>query len=326
MRAPPCPTILVTCQPALNMGSVAPVTVSVPPMIPPCLPSMHVMGYPTVLMQGLPATQLTSPSIGNGGCAPIGATLVPNVTNVFYGYAREGTESGAPAGGITLDELHAIDRSLAGAQVECACLEGGVARVRVHRFAASVPGAVFHSLRGLGPGRLASVLLDLRGSGGGEVAALVRLAGQFLALGALVATLVDGDGDEVELRSQQAIDHDVPVVVLVDRGTASVAEVLAGSLQAHGRAVVVGERTYGKGDVQMVVAAADGTTRYETVGTLRLPGGRSVQGRGVEPDLPAPDDGVVRWEARASCLPVAMRIAVRKSYLRENDETERTRP
>lgn len=147
MRAPPCPTILLTCQPALNMGSVAPVTVSIPPMIPPCLPSTHVMGYPTILLSGLPATQLTSPSIGNGGCAPVGATLVPNVTNVFYANANTGqaeTDSRHAAGTpVTLNDLLALDRSLSGPDVESAPLDGGVGYLRIRCFSSRVPFRVF---------------------------------------------------------------------------------------------------------------------------------------------------------------------------------------
>ncbi|HEY1692683.1 MAG TPA: S41 family peptidase [Polyangiaceae bacterium] len=312
MRAPPCPTILVTSQPALNMGSIAPVTVSVPPMIPPCLPSTHVMGYPTIVLQGLPATQLTSPSMGNGGCAPVGATLVPNVTNVFYGYARSGG-AGAAEGrrAWSLEEARALDGSLEGPCVESSLRAGGVGSVRIRRFAPGVPAAFFHAVRALTGEGMTALLVDLRGNGGGAVDAFLQLAGDFLEEGTLVATLVDGDGDGVECRARSSSDYAFPLVLLVDGGTASVAEAFAGCLQAHGRAVLVGERTHGKGDVQAVVVGPDGKSSYATVATIVLPDGRRLQGAGLEPDLPPPQGpGDSRWRALAGRLSPALRDAV----------------
>jgi carboxyl-terminal processing protease len=314
-RVPPCPTILVTCSPALNMGSVAPVTVSVPPMLPPCLPSTHVMGNPTINLQGLPATSLTSPSIGNGGCAPVGATLVPNVTNVFYAYARTcETLTESPPVGMTLDDLRAIGESLAGRNVESSLRDGGVGYVRIRCFSSNVRASVFHDLRALARRGMTSLVLDLRGNGGGQVEPMVQLAGDFLEEGTLVVTMTDSDGDEVEYRARQSRDYAFPVAVLVDAGTASAAEVFAVCLQAHGRAVVVGGRTYGKSDVQRVVTLPDGTPVYATVARLTVPDGRLVQGTGVEPDLPAPHGDAATWSTLAERLPPAMRDVVRRAY------------
>jgi C-terminal processing protease CtpA/Prc len=91
----------------------------------------------------------------------------------------------------------------------------------------------------------------------------------------------------------------MPVAVLVDAGTASAAELFAGCLKAHGRAVVVGERTHGKGEAQAVVASARGAV-YGTVGSFTLPDGLRVQGAGVEPDLPWPSGDLETWRAAAS--------------------------
>lgn len=335
MRAPPCPTILVTSQPALNMGSIAPVTVSVPPMIPPCLPSTHLMGYPTIVLQGLPATQLTSPSMGNGGCAPVGATLVPNVTNVFYGYARSGADaSGEDPAEWTIDDARALAASLAGPAVECALRDGGVACVRIRAFAPGVPAAVHHALRTLPLERVSSLLVDLRGNGGGELDAFLQLAGDFLDEGALVATLIDEDDDEIAHRTHEPREHAFPVVLLVDRGTASVAEAFAACLQDHDRAVVVGEQTYGKGDVQSVVVGPGGGSAYATVATIVRPCGRRLQGSGVDPDLPpprGPGDGGASdhpaeeaWRTSARSLPPALQDAVLASYA--PSPAERTGP
>ena len=295
-------------------------------MIPPCLPSTHLMGYPTIVLQGLPATQLTSPSMGNGGCAPVGATLVPNVTNVFYGYAR--SAHGASAEGPpswTIDDARALGSSLAGPCVERSLRAGGVGCIRIHRFGPDVPAAVFDAVRALAGAGMTSLLVDLRGNGGGELDAFLHLAGDFLDEGTLIATLIDADGDEVECRARQPQDHAFPVVLLVDRGTASVAEAFAGCLQDHGRAVVVGERTYGKGDVQAVVVGPGGISSYATVATIVRPCGRRLQGPGVDPDLPPPHDrDDEAWRAAARRLPPALRDAVCASY--PPSPAERTRP
>jgi carboxyl-terminal processing protease len=81
----------------------------------------------------------------------------------------------------------------------------------------------------------------------------------------------------------------VPLVVLVDGGTMSAAEMLAGALQDRGRAVVMGSRTFGKGSVQMPSALPDGSVAELTVGHYRLPDGRTVDGKGIAPDVTVPD-------------------------------------
>jgi carboxyl-terminal processing protease len=83
-------------------------------------------------------------------------------------------------------------------------------------------------------------------------------------------------------------DVSTPVVVLVDSGTASAAEVVAAALQDRNRAVIVGSRTFGKGSVQEPTRLSDGSAIELTVGRYRTPGGRVIDGTGVEPDVEAP--------------------------------------
>lgn len=127
------------------------------------------------------------------------------------------------------------------------------------------------------------VLLDLRGNSGGLVDEAVAAASAFLD-GGLVATY-DVHGTQRALYAADGGDTSVPLVVLVDGGTMSAAEMLAGALQDRGRAVVVGSRTFGKGSVQMPSALPDGSVAELTVGHYRLPDGRSVDGQGIEPDV-----------------------------------------
>lgn len=127
------------------------------------------------------------------------------------------------------------------------------------------------------------VLLDLRGNSGGLVEEAVAVASAFLD-GGLVATY-DVHGKQQALYAAPGGDTAEPLVVLVDGGTMSAAEMLAGALQDRGRAVVVGSRTFGKGSVQMPSTLPDGSVAELTVGHYRLPDGRAVDGHGIEPDV-----------------------------------------
>ncbi|MFF3768417.1 S41 family peptidase [Streptomyces sp. NPDC001922] len=127
------------------------------------------------------------------------------------------------------------------------------------------------------------ILLDLRGNSGGLVTEAVTAASAFLD-GGLVATY-DLRGEQQALYARQGGDTGRPLVVLVDGGTMSAAELLAGALQDRGRAVVVGSRTFGKGSVQMPSELPDGSVAELTVGHYRTPAGRLVDGRGITPDL-----------------------------------------
>ncbi|MGW1109289.1 S41 family peptidase [Streptomyces sp. NPDC002540] len=129
----------------------------------------------------------------------------------------------------------------------------------------------------------AGVLLDLRGNSGGLVSEAVTAASAFLD-GGLVATY-DVHGEQRALYAQPGGDTVRPLVVLVDGGTMSAAELLTGALQDRGRAVTVGSRTFGKGSVQMPSKLPGGSVAELTVGHYRTPAGRGVDGRGITPDL-----------------------------------------
>ncbi|MEU6847762.1 S41 family peptidase [Streptomyces sp. NPDC046716] len=138
------------------------------------------------------------------------------------------------------------------------------------------------------------VVLDLRGNSGGLIDEAVTAASAFLD-GGLVATY-DVRGSQRALHARGGGDTTRPLVVLVDSGTMSAAELLTGALQDRGRAVVVGTRTFGKGSVQMPSRLPDGSVAELTVGHYRTPSGRGVDGRGITPDLDADKDALRRAE------------------------------
>ncbi|KUL36345.1 peptidase S41 [Streptomyces sp. NRRL F-4489] len=162
---------------------------------------------------------------------------------------------------------------------------GGPTRIGITSFARGTGAAVRRAVAAADPRR--GLLLDLRGNTGGLVTEAVATASVFLD-GGLVATY-DVHGSQRALYARGAGDTRTPLVVLVDGGTMSAAELLSGALQDRGRAVVVGTPTFGKGSVQMPRTLPDGSVAELTVGHYRTPSGRAVDGAGITPDVLAGD-------------------------------------
>jgi carboxyl-terminal processing protease len=133
---------------------------------------------------------------------------------------------------------------------------------------------------------LVGIVLDLRGNPGGEVDEALVVADLFVADGVLTRTR--GRGGKLlreELAHKAGTDTTTPLVVLQDRRSASASELLAVALQEHGRAKIVGERSYGKGTVQEVLGLADGSVAAFTVARYYSPKDNLVDGVGVGPDV-----------------------------------------
>ncbi len=166
----------------------------------------------------------------------------------------------------------------------------GTRLVKVASFTKGSGAEVQKAVRSAPAGQ--GILLDLRGNSGGLVSEAVDAASAFLD-GGLVATY-DVRGEQRALHAVRGGETSRPLVVLVDGGTMSAAELLAGALQDRGRAVVVGSRTFGKGSVQMPTELPDGSVAELTVGHYRTPSGRGVDGRGITPDLSVDEDAESR--------------------------------
>jgi carboxyl-terminal processing protease len=129
------------------------------------------------------------------------------------------------------------------------------------------------------------LIIDLRNNPGGVLESAVEVADQLLEGGLIVTA--DGRTPAARFRMSATPGDVLPgvrVVVLVNGTTASAAEILAGALQDHGRAVLLGRRTFGKGSVQTVMPLADGRAIKLTTSRYFTPAGRSIQGSGIEPD------------------------------------------
>ncbi|KOV87674.1 peptidase S41 [Streptomyces sp. NRRL WC-3723] len=227
---------------------------------------------------------------------------VTEVVALLRGDALRGDTDDAPAGTTVTLGLERGTRAwtetlhrarLSTDSVTARRLPGGVTVLKIAAFTKGSADAVREALRAApADGR---TVLDLRGNSGGLVTEAVDTASAFLD-GGLVATY-DVDGSQRALHAASGGDTTRPLVVLVDGGTMSAAELLTGALQDRGRAVVIGSRTFGKGSIQMPTKLPDGSVAELTVGHYRTPAGRAVDGRGITPDLEAgPEQALPRAE------------------------------
>ncbi|MFE2597970.1 S41 family peptidase [Streptomyces sp. NPDC059396] len=194
----------------------------------------------------------------------------------------DGAGGSGGTGGASGDETRAgTDHESRAESGDGAGADADALRITVEAFTKGsgqrVRDAVLGAPEGVG------ILLDLRGNAGGLVTEAVTAASAFLD-GGLVATY-DIRGEQRALYAAPGGDTARPVVVLVDGGTMSAAELVTGALQDRGRSVTVGSRTFGKGSVQMPSRLPDGSVAELTVGHYRTPAGHGVDGRGVTPDL-----------------------------------------
>jgi len=171
-------------------------------------------------------------------------------------------------------------------------LAGGVIEIRVPQFSAGAGKAVRAAVA---TPHATGFILDLRGNPGGLLVEGVDTASAFLN-GGPVVTLEKRGAKPVTFTAPKG-GSTLPVVVLVDHGTASAAEIVAGALQDRGRAVLVGQRTFGKAAVQETFAVGGGAAIELTVGHYLTPNGNRIDGVGLIPDLVASnvgDDAVQR--------------------------------
>lgn len=165
-------------------------------------------------------------------------------------------------------------------------LKDGVGVVTVASFAEDTASEFERKLHELAAQKPRGLVLDLRFNGGGFLDAAVKMAGQFLPAGTPVVTIRErGLPDEITRTSGTPTFPNLPVVVLVNGGSASAAEILAGALQDAGRAKVLGEESFGKGSVQELVGNfPDGALLKITVAKWLTPAGHDVTTAKIQPD------------------------------------------
>jgi carboxyl-terminal processing protease len=137
-------------------------------------------------------------------------------------------------------------------------------------------------------GTLPGLIVDLRDNPGGLLDEAVRVADAWLTGGVIVSTEGRNRPPDLEVAHPKGTEPSYPIVVLVNGGTASASEILAGALQDHKRAMLVGTQTYGKGSVQTVIELEDHSALKLTIAHYFTPHHRSIQGTGITPDVVVP--------------------------------------
>jgi len=194
--------------------------------------------------------------------------------------------------------------------VKSKLIEPGYAFVRVTQFQEKTGENLATTLESLSKesqGSLKGLVLDLRNDPGGLLTGAVAVSAAFLPKGALVVytegrtestkmsltanpeNYLRGKGDSDYISKIPASIHTVPMVVLVNGGSASASEIVAGALQDHKRAVIMGTQTFGKGSVQTILPLGNDTAIKLTTARYYTPNGRSIQAKGIQPDIVVED-------------------------------------
>ncbi|MDA8413278.1 MAG: S41 family peptidase [Desulfobacteraceae bacterium] len=169
-------------------------------------------------------------------------------------------------------------------------LDDGYAYIRIAQFQEKTDEDLAKSLKSLkeeSKGELKGLVLDLRNDPGGLLDQAVRVAEHFIEEGKMVVYTEGREKDsKMQFTSTKGVKElNYPIVVLINGGSASASEIVAGALQDHKRAVVMGTQSFGKGSVQTIIPLSDGSGLRLTTARYFTPNGRSIQAKGITPDI-----------------------------------------
>ena len=224
------------------------------------------------IMRGKPGTPITLTVVRQGEDGPLKITIVRDVIRVTSVKSR------------LLDDRYAY--------------------VRITQFQSRTGESLREAVRGLEddvPEGLGGMILDLRNNPGGVLSAAVSVSDAFLTEGTIVYT--EGRLDDAKLKFHAKptdILNGAPIVVLVNGGSASASEIVAGALQDHRRAVIMGNDTFGKGSVQTILPMENGSALKLTTSRYYTPSGRSIQASGIRPDIQLETLGVASLDIENS--------------------------
>ncbi|MBI1845509.1 MAG: S41 family peptidase [Candidatus Rokubacteria bacterium] len=200
-------------------------------------------------------------------------------TKVTIGVVREGwTEA---------KDFDIVREQIRVQSVRQADVGGGIAYIKLRQFQEQSPSDMTAALERASKAGMKALILDLRNNPGGLLTAAVEITEDFVEDGKLVV-YTEGRVRNQNMRFQahaRKAYANLPMVVLVNQGSASASEIVAGALQDWGRAIVVGTQTFGKGSVQTIIPLSDGSGLRLTTAKYFTPKGRSIHGKGITPDI-----------------------------------------
>ncbi|HTZ18427.1 MAG TPA: S41 family peptidase, partial [Dissulfurispiraceae bacterium] len=173
-------------------------------------------------------------------------------------------------------------------------LKDDIGYVKLTQFQEMTSEDLSKALKDLKEKGMKSIILDLRNDPGGLLNSAVDVSGQFLPAKKLVVYIKGRSGDKIEYYTEGDLPSypDLPMVVLVNQGSASASEIVAGALKDWNRAVIIGVQTFGKGSVQTLIPLSDGSGLRLTTAKYYTPNGISIQNVGITPDI------IVKLEAK----------------------------
>lgn len=172
-------------------------------------------------------------------------------------------------------------------------IDGNIGYVKITQFQEATARDLAEALKKLQEAKVTALVLDMRNNPGGLLQSAIEVSEQFLPKGKLVVYLKSRNGDRVDYNTSGSKDiMSIPMVVLVNQGSASASEIVAGALKDWKRAVIIGVQTFGKGSVQSIIPLSDGAALRLTTSRYYTPQGISIQSTGITPDI------VVRIEAK----------------------------
>jgi carboxyl-terminal processing protease len=179
-------------------------------------------------------------------------------------------------------------------------LDGNIAYIRIVQFQERTSAdlrAALDTIVKKTNGNVRGIILDLRNDPGGLLSKSVEVADDFIDDGIIVYTKGRVSGSDITFNAKKegTLPTDIPMVVLVNGGSASASEIVSGALKDHKRAILIGEKTYGKGSVQTIIPLPDGSGLKLTTAKYYTPSGISIDGKGIVPDIvvanPEPEEG-----------------------------------
>jgi len=162
--------------------------------------------------------------------------------------------------------------------------EGRIGYIRITRFNQDAVTGLNAALASLNPEELDGLIIDLRNSPGGFLSAAILIASQFVDSG-IIVSINERAAPRAPFRSAGNQIPNLPLVILINRGTSSAAEIVAGAVRDHRMGVLIGERSFGKGVIQRMIEFADGSVLRLTTGEYFTPLGHPVHGYGLLPDI-----------------------------------------
>ncbi len=239
---------------------------------------------------------------GQGEMEVISQVRGPAGTSVHLTIQRDGHEA--------FLEFDIVRARIVIPSVESRMLDGQVGYVKVNDFGSKTTSELKSHLRQLLAQDPAGLVLDLRGNPGGFLTTAIEVVSQFIPEGTVMLERF-GDGAEKIYSAQRGgLATEIPLVVLIDAGSASASEIVAGAIQDRGRGTILGETSYGKGSVQSwepLDGGRSGAVRV-TIAQWLTPDGRSLHGEGVEPDVAVERTEADREAERDPQLDEAVRL------------------